>query len=143
MARRVRLLIVDDHEIARAGARRLLSGASGVDIVGEADSGRAALRVCARLRPDIVLMDLHLGDMDGLTATREIRRRLPATRVIVFSLVEAPEYLREARNLGAEYVLKGATQRELLDAIQRARTAVLSEEFAVERQGRTMTSPLK
>jgi DNA-binding NarL/FixJ family response regulator len=121
MAYRVRLVIVDDHELARAGARRLLSGTSRVEIVGEAASGRAALGLCELLRPDVVLMDVRLGDMDGLTATREIRRRLPATRVVLFSMVEVPEYVRQAHNAGAAaYVLKGATRRELLYAIRRA-----------------------
>jgi two-component system NarL family response regulator len=125
MGYRARLVIVDDHKLARAGARRLLSGTRSVEIVGEADSGRAALGLCEQLRPDVVLMDVHLGDMDGLTATREIRRRLPATRVVLFSMAEVPEYLQQARSVGAaEFVLKGASRRELLGAIRRAVTGV-------------------
>src|SRR4030088_1255357 len=65
-----RLVIVVDNQFARAGARRLIDGASDLEVVGEAASGQAALDVCERLRPDLVLMDLQLGDMDGLAATR-------------------------------------------------------------------------
>jgi DNA-binding NarL/FixJ family response regulator len=117
----VRLLIVDDHALARAGMRQLLSGARQLEIVGEAADGREAIALSRKLRPDLVLMDLRLPDMDGLAATRIIRQALPDTRVLLVTMYEAPEYAHEALRAGAAgYLLKGASRRELLAALRRA-----------------------
>src|SRR5437588_4983844 len=91
----IRVVIVDDHALARAGMRKLLSGARYVEIVGEAANGRDAVAVCRRLRPDLVLMDVRLPDMDGPVATRTIREALPETRVLLVTMYEAPEYASE------------------------------------------------
>jgi DNA-binding NarL/FixJ family response regulator len=116
-----RLIVVDNHDLARAGLRSLLAGARGLEIVGEARSGHEALALCRRLQPDLVLMDVRLPDMDGLTATRAIRRSHPATRVILFTMYEADDYAHEAVRVGAAgYLLKGATRREVLDAVRSA-----------------------
>src|SRR5438105_3830278 len=118
---RIRLVLVDDHALARAGMRRLLTGARHLEIVGEAANGRDAVAVCRRLRPDLVLMDVRLPDMDGLVATRTIREALPDTRVLLVTMYEAPEYASEALRAGAAgYVLKGASRREVLTALRRA-----------------------
>jgi DNA-binding NarL/FixJ family response regulator len=119
--RPARLIIVDDHELARAGVRKLLVDAPGLELVGEAASGREALLLCRRLRPDLVLMDVRLQDMDGLSATRALRRAAPSSRVLLFTMYEAVDYLREAVRAGAAgYVLKGASRRELLMAVHKA-----------------------
>jgi DNA-binding NarL/FixJ family response regulator len=117
-ARRAQVLIVDDHDLARAGVRKLLTGAPNLEVVGEASSGHTALGMCRLLHPDLVLMDVRLADMDGLTATRIIRQASPTTRVLLFTMYEAADYSAESLRAGAAgYVLKGATRKELLTAI--------------------------
>lgn len=123
-ARPVRVLIVDDHELARTGMRMLLAGAERLEIVGEAGDGRDALILCRRLRPDLVLMDVRLPDMDGLAATRAIRTAQPEIKVLLITMYEAPEYASEALRAGAAgYLLKGASRREVLAALKRALAA--------------------
>jgi DNA-binding NarL/FixJ family response regulator len=118
---RARLVIVDDHALTRAGMRRLLSGASSMEIVGEATCGRDAVALCRRLRPDLVLMDVRLPDFDGLKATRAIRDALPETKVLLVTMYEAPDYQNEALRVGAVgYLLKGARRHEVLLALRRA-----------------------
>jgi DNA-binding NarL/FixJ family response regulator len=113
-------VIVDDHALARAGMRKLLNGAPYMEIVGEAASGREAVTVCRRLRPDLVLMDVRLPDIDGLAATRAIREALPETKVLVVTIYEAPDYASEALRAGAAgLLLKGARRREVLAALHR------------------------
>src|SRR5919197_3950821 len=114
-----RLLIVDDHELARAGLRSLLADEARLQVVGEATTGREALALCRRLRPDLVLMDVRMPDLDGLAATRAIRQEHPHTQVILVTMHENPVYLLEALKVGAAgYVLKGATKREVVHAVR-------------------------
>jgi DNA-binding NarL/FixJ family response regulator len=120
-AARVRLVIVDDHGQARAGTRELLGTAHGVEVVGEAVNGHDAIGLCRRLRPDLVLMDVQLRDMDGMAATRAIRAAVPETRVLLITMFEASEYANEALRAGAEgLVRKGAPRGELLMALRDA-----------------------
>jgi DNA-binding NarL/FixJ family response regulator len=112
---------VDDHELARAGLRRLLRRARDLEIVGEVASAQEALEVCQARPPDLVIMDVRLADVDGLRVTRLIRERSPSTRVLLFTMYEAAEYMAEAQQAGASgYLLKGASRAELLAAIRRA-----------------------
>ena len=116
-----RIVIVDDHDLARSGLRKLLAGAPGLEIVGEARSAEQALGLCKELQPDLVLMDVRLPDMDGLAATRAIRQSCTEARVILFTMYEADDYAHEAMRAGAsDYLLKGATRRELVEALRRA-----------------------
>lgn len=113
-----RILIVDDHQLAREGLSAVLSQ-GGYDIVGLAASGEEAIELAARLAPDIVLMDVRLGDgIDGLEATRRIVAQGLPSRVIMLTLHETPAYVREALSAGAAgYVLKEAAIEELRGAI--------------------------
>lgn len=113
-----RILIVDDHQLAREGLSAVLSQ-GGYDIVGLAASGEEAVELAARLAPDIVLMDVRLGDgIDGLEATRRVVAQGLPSRVIMLTLHETPAYVREALSAGAAgYVLKEAAIEELRGAI--------------------------
>jgi len=116
---RARLVIVDDHDLARAGLLSLLTGERGLEVVGEAASGNEALAVCRRLQPDLTLLDVRLPDMDGLAVTRAIKRESTATSVIIFTMYENPDYLVEALKSGAAaYLLKGASKHEIVTAIR-------------------------
>jgi DNA-binding NarL/FixJ family response regulator len=114
-----RLLVADDHDLARAGLRSLLSGERGLEVVGEAASGQEALVLCRRLEPDLVLMDVRMPDLDGLSVTRAIKREAPSTSVILFTMYQKPDYLLEALKAGvAGYLLKGSTKREIITAVR-------------------------
>jgi DNA-binding NarL/FixJ family response regulator len=116
-----RLLIVDDHDLIRESTQLMLEDEPDLVVVGEAVNGRHALELCRRLRPDLVLMDVRMPEMDGLTATREIKKEMPAICVLVVSAYESEDYRREAASVGAtDYILKDAERRQLLEAVRAA-----------------------
>jgi DNA-binding NarL/FixJ family response regulator len=120
--RPTRLAIVDDHELAREGLQDMLDDVPDIEVVGEASNGREALLLCERVRPDLVLMDVRMPEMDGITATREIKQRYPETSVMMMTMHENPDYLLEALKAGAAgYVLKDAPRREVISAVRRVR----------------------
>jgi DNA-binding NarL/FixJ family response regulator len=128
-----RLVIVDDHELTRASLRNMLDDEPDIEVVGEAANGREALLLCSRLRPDSVLMDVRMPEMDGLAATREIKQRYPQIRVVILTMHENPDYLFEALKAGAAgYVLKDAPQEEVVEAVCRVQEgeSPLDEELA-------------
>lgn len=117
-----RLIIVDDHELARESLQNMLSDEPDIEIVGEAANGRQALLLCSRLRPDLILMDVRMPEMDGLAATKEVKERFPKTSVMMLTMHENPDYLFEALKVGAAgYVLKDAPQDEIIEAVRRVR----------------------
>src|SRR5690348_17038257 len=110
-AQRARLLVADDHELARAGLIAMLSTEPSLEVVGEASNGREAVTRCRLLHPDLVLMDVRMPEMDGLEATRIIKEATPDVSVIIVTMNEDPEYLLEAVKDGAAgYLLKGSTK---------------------------------
>ena len=112
-----RIYLVDDHAIVRDGLRVVLE-AGGHDIVGEADGPTAALADLARLLPDIVLLDLRLGQRSGFELLTEIQRRAIPVRVIVLTMSDQPRHVAEALRYGAMgYLLKGSSGAELLQAV--------------------------
>lgn len=116
-----RLLIVDDHEIARAGLRALLATELTWRVVGEATNGKEGIALCRSLAPAVVLMDMRMPDMDGIAATRAILTEQPATRIIITTMYEDPDYMQRALEAGAVgYVLKDATRQALIDAVRQA-----------------------
>jgi DNA-binding NarL/FixJ family response regulator len=119
----VRILLCDDHAVVRAGLRALLSSAEGIEVVGEAGSGEEALAMTTRLRPDVVLMDLQLGEgMDGVTATRRLTTETEgATRVLVLTMFDTDSDITRAIEAGATgYLLKAERPDELFAAIRSA-----------------------
>jgi DNA-binding NarL/FixJ family response regulator len=100
----------------------MLSDETDIEIVGEAANGRQALLLCSRLRPDLILMDVRMPEMDGLAATKEVKQRYPKTSVMMLTMHENPDYLFEALKAGAAgYILKDAPQEEIIDAVRRVR----------------------
>ena len=115
----IRILLVDDHTIFRQGIRMLLSLQKDFEIVGEAENGSQAVSLVQKLNPDVVLMDIAMKDMDGLTATKDILLIYPNTRVILLTQHENKEYILPALKMGAAgYVLKRAAADQVVNAIR-------------------------
>jgi len=117
----IRVLLVDDQHLVRAGLRMLCDSAADLTVVGEADNGRDAIRLAEQQRPDVVVMDLRMPGVDGITATSRILAHRPATRVLVLTTFGDDDHLYPALNAGAcGFLLKDAAPPELLDGIRRA-----------------------
>ena len=115
-----RLVIADDHELARAGLRAMLTGQRGLEVVGEAANGHEALMLCRRVRPDLALIDVRMPEQDGLGTCRTIKQECPTTRVILITMHESIEYILNAIKAGAAgYILKDISQQELITAVRR------------------------
>jgi DNA-binding NarL/FixJ family response regulator len=117
----VRVLLVDDHTLVRAGVRRLLEAFSDVEVVAEARDGREAIDMVALHRPDLVLVDLAMPGMDGFAVTREVRAHYPETVVVIMSMHADNAYVRQALSAGAlGFVVKEAAPAELELALHAA-----------------------
>lgn len=115
-----RLIVVDDHDLVRSGLKGLLSDQEDFEVVGEAANGREAVELCRLMRPDLVVMDVRMPEMDGLSATREIGRRFEEVSVLLLTTYENEDYLLEAIRAGAAgYVLKDAPESQLINAIRK------------------------
>jgi DNA-binding NarL/FixJ family response regulator len=115
----IRVVLADDHAIVRAGLKAVLSAAKDITVIGEAANGREAIAVAERLRPDVVVMDLSMGEMDGMAATKELAARDGAPRVLVLTMHAEEEYLVPLLEAGAAgYLVKSAADRELVDAVR-------------------------
>lgn len=125
----IRLLVVDDQELIRAGMRALLARTDDIEVVGDAADGIAAVERVRALRPDVVLMDIRMPRVDGLEATRRLRQRGAAVPIIVLTTFGADEYVLQALRAGASgFMLKDTPPPEIVAAIRRAAAgdAVLS-----------------
>jgi two-component system, NarL family, response regulator LiaR len=130
-----RILIADDHALVREGLRTMLSGEDGIEVIAEANDGRQALDLCRELGPDLVLMDVRMPVMDGLEATKRIKKEMPKTSVMMVTMHENPDYLFEAVKAGAAgYVLKDASGERLLSAVRRTLEgeSPLNQELAMQ-----------
>ena len=116
----IKVLLVDDEALVRAGFRMILEAQEDIEVTGEADDGRPAVEEAVRLRPDVVLMDIRMKEMDGVTATRELLSKAQvATKVVVLTTFDADEYVYEALRAGASaYLLKDAPPEQLVAAVR-------------------------
>jgi two-component system response regulator NreC len=118
-ASRIKVLIVDDHAVLRQALRLLLENQPEVEVVGDAGNGREALDACEKLHPDVVLMDMVMPGLNGLEATRQIRRRAPKAKVLILTGYMEDEQILAALRAGASgYVVKKSDVQELLLGIQ-------------------------
>ena len=118
-APRIRVLVADDQALIRRGMTLMLSVESDIEVVGQASDGVEAVEMAERLRPDVVLMDLHMPRKGGVAATREITLSLPHTHVLVLTTLDAEETVFEAVRAGAHaYLLKDASEDEVLETVR-------------------------
>ncbi len=116
---KIKVMLVDDHAIVRAGLRMLLQAQADIEIVGEVEEGRAAVTKARELMPDVVLMDISLPDIDGFEATQQIKRALPNVAVLALTMHESDEYFFKMLQAGASgYVPKKAAPTDLVTAIR-------------------------
>ncbi|MCS3514145.1 MULTISPECIES: response regulator [Pseudomonas] len=115
----LRLVLADDHEVTRTGFVSLLAGHPQFEVVGQASDGLQAVELCEQLLPDIVILDIRMPGLNGLGAARLLQQRLPAVKVVMFTMDDSPEYLEAAMNAGAVgYLLKDASRAEVIQALQ-------------------------
>ncbi len=118
----VRILIADDHVLTRRGARELLEMQPGWKVVGEAANGREAVEKSKRLKPDVVIVDLTMPDLNGIETTRQILQAVPETEVLVLTLHDSERIIRNALDAGARgYVLKSDAEASLIEAVDAVR----------------------
>ena len=116
---RIRLLLADDHLVVRAGLRSMLASQPDFEVVGEADNGAEAVRLADLLQPDVILMDLRMPEMDGVTAIKEIKARQPTVQILVLTTYDSDSDILPAIETGATgYLLKDTPREELYQAIR-------------------------
>src|SRR5690625_265574 len=119
----IRVLVVDDEPLMRAGIRLMVDGVDGIEVIGEASDGREAIEVVAEQDPDVVLMDIRMPRMDGLEATCALKDAGARARIVVLTAFDTDNFLLDALRLGAcSFLLKDSTPQELLRAIRDAAT---------------------
>jgi len=115
----IRIALVDDHSLVRDGVRALLSARPQFEVVGEAENAAQGLKLCEEVKPDILLVDIGLQDMNGLELTQLVRSRCPAIKILILSMYDNQEYVATSIRVGASgYVLKNAPSREIVAAIE-------------------------
>jgi len=119
---RITVLLADDHTVMRQGLRALLQTERDIEIVGEAESGRQAVRLAKTLKPDVVVMDIAMSQLTGVEATRQIVKEVPSSRVLILSTYSDDEYVHQLTEAGAAgYVLKQAAFADVVTAIREAK----------------------
>lgn len=120
MTHALRLVLADDHEVTRTGFVALLAGHPQFEVVGQARDGQEAVELCEHLLPDIVILDIRMPLLNGLGAARLLQQRLPALKVVIFTMDDSPDHLEAAMSAGAVgYLLKDVSRDEVIDALQR------------------------
>jgi DNA-binding NarL/FixJ family response regulator len=115
----IRILLADDHDVVRRGLSALLTNRPDWQVVGEAQNGREAVSLAVKLKPHVAVLDLSMPELNGLEATRQIRKEVPETEVLVFSMYESEQFVRDLLAAGARgYVLKSDVTTQLLIAVE-------------------------
>jgi DNA-binding NarL/FixJ family response regulator len=115
----IRILLADDHDVVRRGLSALLANRPDWQVVGEAQNGREAVSLAVKLKPQVAVLDLSMPELNGLEATRQIRKEVPETEVLVFSMYESEQFVRDLLAAGARgYVLKSDVTTQLLIAVE-------------------------
>ena len=110
---KIRVLLAEDHTIVRKGLCYILNTDTGIEVIGEAEDGREALKMVEQLRPDVVLMDISMPSLNGLVATRKIKKQFPEIKVLILTMHETEEYIFQILRAGASgYVVKRAATVE-------------------------------
>ena len=118
---RISVLLAEDHTIVRKGLRSLLDKEISIEVIGEAEDGREAVRKAEELQPDVVVMDIGMPGLNGLEATRRLKKRFPGMKIIILTVHTSEEYVLQALRSGASgYLLKKAAPSDLISAIQAA-----------------------
>jgi pilus assembly protein CpaE len=129
---KIRVLVVDDIAETRENVRKLLQFESDVEVIGGARTGREGIELAKQSRPDVILMDINMPDMDGITATEMIRKELPFTQIVILSVQGDPNYMRRAMLAGArDFLTKPPTVDELTAAVRRAGRMAMDEKSKV------------
>jgi len=114
----IKVLLVDDHEVVRKGMKFLLEDEPGLEIVGEASGGQEALDIIPSLKPNLVLLDINMPEMNGLETAQHLAKRFPEVKVLIFSMHNDPDYiLKSIENKVAGYILKDAEKEEIVKAM--------------------------
>jgi DNA-binding NarL/FixJ family response regulator len=115
----IRILLVDDHDAVRKGVQTMLETHPGWEVCAEANNGRTAVKLAMQFKPQIAVVDLELPDLNGLEATRQIKKELPETEVLIYTMYDTEELIRSVLSAGARgYVLKSDSGQHLIDAIE-------------------------
>ncbi len=115
----VRILVADDHEVVRGGLRAILESRAGWEVCGEATTGREAVHKARQLHPDVAIIDITMPELNGLEATRQIRKALPKTEVLILTMHESEQVVHEVLDAGARgYVLKSDAAEDLVTAVE-------------------------
>jgi DNA-binding NarL/FixJ family response regulator len=115
----IRVILADDHAVVRAGLKAVLSSAKDIEVIGEAKNGNEAVALAERFKPDVVVMDLSMPDLDGTAATKQIVEKGLPTKVLVLTMHAEEDYLVPLMEAGAAgYLVKSAADRELVDAVR-------------------------
>lgn len=115
----IRVVLADDHAVVRAGVKAVLGSAKDIQVIGEGASGRDAINLVERLKPDVLVMDLSMGEMDGISATKEIVEKKLPVKVLILTMHAEEAYLVKVLEAGASgYLVKSAADRELVDAVR-------------------------
>ncbi len=115
----IKVVLVDDHAVVRAGLKAVLGSAKDIQVVGEGSSGKDAIALAERVDPDVIIMDLSMGEMDGATATRELVAKNVRAKILILTMHAEDSYLVALLEAGASgYLVKSAADRELIDAVR-------------------------